>query len=69
MTAVKFYPIFRYHQTEAPLGKKFTDEAEFNALSADWVDTPAKFAPVEAETTGEIPENAPKRGRKAKEKA
>lgn len=65
-----FYPTFRYHQTLAPQGQKFTDRAEFEALSAEWVDTPAKFAPVEAEKAGdipEIPEMPAKKGRKAKE--
>lgn len=37
------FPRFRYHPTEAPQGKKFTDEAEFHALGPEWVDTPAKF--------------------------
>lgn len=32
-----WYPTCRYHPTEAPKGRKFTNEAEFNALSAEWV--------------------------------
>ena len=65
----KFYPTFKYHPTEAPQGKRFTDEAEFAALSAEWVDTPAKFAapedpPVPADPPADV---APRRGRKPKE--
>ena len=37
------YPTFRYHPVLAPDGQKFTDDAEFDALSEEWVDTPTKF--------------------------
>ena len=53
------YPTFRYHPTLAPEGRKFTDEAEFNDLGPEWVDTPAKLPPPEPE-----PEAAPKRVKK-----
>lgn len=62
-----FYPTYRYHQTEAPAGRKFTDEAAFNALGPDWVDTPAKFP--EPEPVEEPADTSTKRGRKAKETA
>ena len=38
-----WYPSFSYHPTEAPKGRKFTNEAEYTALGPAWVDTPTKF--------------------------
>lgn len=55
-----------YHPTEAPTGRLFTDEAEFNALGPEWFDTPAKFPPT---APIDVPVDPPivKRGWKAKE--
>ena len=61
----KFFPTFRY-SPEVPQGRKFTDEAEFNALGPEWVDTPAKLVPSEAEKTGENQENPGNRGRRGR---
>ena len=36
-------PIYYYHPTEAPTGRRFTDEAEVAALGPEWVDTPTNF--------------------------
>lgn len=66
------YPTFRFHATEAPQGKRFTDEAELDALGPEWVDTPAKFAPTGAEKPAIADTkhaSAEKKGRKAKETA
>ena len=74
-----FFHTFRYHQTLAPQGQRFTDEAEFNALGPEWVDTPTKFPepspvvevvasePLEMGDLVVIDGAHPKRGRKAKE--
>mgnify|MGYP001574855342 CR=1 FL=1 len=38
------FACFLYHQTEAPTGRKFTSEADYERAVADgWVDTPTKF--------------------------
>lgn len=58
MTEKTFYPTFRYHQTLAPEGKRFTDEVEFGALGPGWVDTPAKFVQAEPEPSGDQPEKS-----------
>ena len=43
-------PSFRYHPTEAPMGRLFATAAELDALGSEWVDTPAAFVvPVVAE--------------------
>jgi hypothetical protein len=44
------YPTYRYHPTLAPNGRKFTDQAELDALSDEWVDTPTKFPSADAES-------------------
>lgn len=54
-----FYPTCRYHPTEAPLGRKFTDEAAFDALGPDWVDTPTKFPEVVPMPEASAPKAAP----------
>lgn len=46
---VAMYPTCRYHPTEAPLGRIFTDQAAMDALGPAWVDTPAKFSTVTVE--------------------
>lgn len=64
-----FEPTFWYHPTEAPLGRKFTDEAECVGLGPEWVDTPTKFPapdPVSV-TEPDLTAPTPKKGRKAKE--
>ena len=70
------YPTFRYHPTEAPTGRKFTDDAEFAALGPEWVDTPAKFPAPEpvSDVDSVIAADAEalgfrRRGRKPKEAA
>ena len=74
------YATFRYHPVLAPEGRKFTDDAKFDALGPEWVDTPAKFpvvvGPDAPSVTSsnepiEIPLDPPivKRGRKPKEVA
>ena len=68
------YPTFRYHPTKAPHGRRFTDEAEFNALSEEWVDTPAKFPPptsaeIEARFDQLLPPETRRRGRPRKAEA
>lgn len=61
-------PTFCYHPTDAPMGRKFTDQAVVDALGPDWVDTPAKFqthnVPADQEKTGEYQEKpGQRRGR------
>ena len=46
------HPTYLYHPTEAPTGRKFTDEAAYAALGPDWVDTPTKFPTIPVEDTG-----------------
>lgn len=69
----EFYATFRYHPTEAPAGRKFTDKAEFLALSDEWVDTPAKFPAQSEPESAALDVDAPvddvpkKRSKKSKE--
>ena len=63
---------FMYHPTLAPNGQKFTTEAAVLALSADWVDTPAKFPvsglpPAGADPTPNLTAAATRRGRTPKQ--
>ena len=60
------YPTFRYHPTLAPEGKKFTNQADYDALGPEWVDTPAKFPldPVPADDAPVV--DRPVGGRRAR---
>ena len=50
-----WFHTFRYHPILAPLGRRFTDEAEFLALSDEWVDTPTKFPAPDAPDAEDVP--------------